>query len=355
MAWVLYGANGYTGRLVAGLAAEVGEQPLLAGRSEARVAALASELGFDYVVADPSNGRSLEVALEGAGVVANCAGPFSATAIGMLDACLATGTNYLDITGELDVIETLFGRDEEAREAGVAVVPASGFDVVPSDFLAARLAAALPGATELDIAVRMDGGFSPGTVRSAVEALGMPGRARVDGELQRTAPASKRRRVRFDDSLASVVSVPLADLATAYRTTGIPNITTYAPLPIVAAPLLRLAEPLASLATSRVGRGTLQALAGLLPGPGEVSRRRSRGRVWGEAREPGGQAASATVSTPNGYDLTADCVLRAVSLLSDHKVPPGVHTPSQAFGTGFLKQLDGVVEGPLHLSRPAPR
>src|SRR5689334_1042164 len=99
MTWLIYGANGYTGALAARLAVARGEQPVLAGRDARAVAGLAAELGLEH--------RSFEVAdaaaaLADVDVVAHCAGPFAVTSAAMVDACLATGTHYLDVTGEIE-------------------------------------------------------------------------------------------------------------------------------------------------------------------------------------------------------------------------------------------------------------
>src|SRR6185436_9617383 len=100
MRWLIYGANGYTGELVARRALATGERPVLAGRAGPSIEALAGDLGLEPRVAALSDGD----------VVAHCAGPFAATARPMVDACLATGTHYLDVTGEVEVFEEIYGR-----------------------------------------------------------------------------------------------------------------------------------------------------------------------------------------------------------------------------------------------------
>ncbi len=180
MSWMIYGAYGYTGRLVAALAAERGELPVIAGRDERRLRTLGERFELEHRTVDLSDPSALRDALKDVDVVAHCAGPFSSTSQPMVDACLATGTHYLDITGEIDVFEAVLARDDEARRAGVVLLPGGGFDVVPSDCLAALLAAALPGAARLELALRASGGVSPGTAKTAMESLGTAGRARVE-------------------------------------------------------------------------------------------------------------------------------------------------------------------------------
>ena len=154
---LIYGAYGYTGRLVVGEALAAGLRPILAGRDPGALAAMAAQHGLDHSVASPSDPGALDAALEGVGVVLNCAGPFIHTALPMVDACLRLGVHYLDITGELTVFEALAARDAEARIAGVSLLPGVGFDVVPSDRLAAHLAGAVASARRV-----LAGGISTG-------------------------------------------------------------------------------------------------------------------------------------------------------------------------------------------------
>src|SRR5947209_12867090 len=147
MAWMIYGANGYTGRLIAEAAKQRGEAPVLAGRTAEKVRPLADSLGLPW--------RAFELDradLRGIALVLHCAGPFSATSKPMVDACLLARAHYLDITGEVEVFEAVLARDQEARDRGVVLLPGVGFDVVPSDCLAAMLKEKLPSATSLVLA-----------------------------------------------------------------------------------------------------------------------------------------------------------------------------------------------------------
>ena len=101
--WMIYGANGFTGRLIAAEAKRQGLAPVLPGRSSGSVEALTHELSLPSRVFDLSDRAAARAALADVAVVANCAGPFSATSQRMIDACLATRTHYVDITGEIAV------------------------------------------------------------------------------------------------------------------------------------------------------------------------------------------------------------------------------------------------------------
>ncbi|MBP2473905.1 saccharopine dehydrogenase (NAD+, L-lysine-forming) [Crossiella equi] len=339
MTWMVYGANGYTGRMVAELAVRRGERPVLAGRAADRVVPLAERLGLEHRVFGLEG--SLGEHLAGIDTVAHCAGPFSATALPMVRACLAAGAHYLDITGEISVFEDLALLSRDAERAGAVLLPGAGFDVVPTDCLAAMLAADLPGATHLELAFTGMAGASPGTLKTMVESLGQGGKARINGELRTVSPAWRTRWVDFPHGRRQVVSIPWGDVSTAYRSTGIPNIACYADLGMP--PLLFRAQ---QLFTPVLGlppvRAALTALASRVPGPTEQARAKASTQVWGRVVDAEGRAVTRTLTTPEAYELTADSVVRAVQRIRSGEVAPGTHTPSSAFGASFVRSLTGV-------------
>ncbi len=181
--WLIYGANGYTGQLIAREAVKHGLRPILAGRNHAQVSALAAELKLDYRIAALDDRATLETMLQDVVVVAHCAGPFSRTAKPMIDACLRTRTHYLDITGEIAVFEAAAARDLEAKAASILLLPGAGFDVAPTDCTAAYLKAQLPTATHLALGFRGLGRMSRGTTLTALENMASGGMIRRDGQL----------------------------------------------------------------------------------------------------------------------------------------------------------------------------
>jgi saccharopine dehydrogenase (NAD+, L-lysine-forming) len=341
MTWMIYGAYGYTGRLVAALATERGELPVLAGRDERRLRDLGELFELEHRTFDLSDTTATRRGLEGIDAVAHCAGPFSATSKPMVDACLDSSTHYLDITGEIDVFEAVLARGAEAKEAGISLLPGSGFDVVPSDCLAAMLARALPEAVRLELAIKMGGGVSPGTAKTAMEGLGTPGRARIGGVIGPVPADRRRRKVTFADGPATVFAIAWGDVSTAYHSTGIGDIIVYAALPAVVAAITGAAQMAGPAARNSLVQGTLKRLVSRLPGPSANARAGGAGQLWGQVTDRNGKRLQATVTTLNGYDLTADSVVRIAQLLCAGKVEPGALTPSQAFGADFVRELDG--------------
>ncbi len=347
MTWLLYGAYGYTGELIAREAARRGSAPILAGRRPEPLQELADELGFEAKVLDLKDPGSLRAALEKVSAVLHAAGPFVHTSRPMVDACLATATHYLDITGEMGVFESILHRDKEAREAGVALLPGAGFDVVPSDCLAATLAQALPDATHLDLAFTSDrGSASRGTLRTAVEAMPHAGAERRNGKIVATPLAHDSRRIEFGCGSRWAMTIPWGDVSTAFHTTGIPNIRVYTGTPEQRIRQLRRLRPLLPVVGTVPVKRLLQWWIGrTVTGPDLETRTHSRVHLWGEVRNAKGERRQATLEVPEGYALTASAAVELTSRVAAGDLEPGAWTPARAFGPSLITEIPGVEQG----------
>ena len=340
---VVYGANGYTGRLIAGAASERGLAPLLAGRSRDAVEGLAAELGCESRVFDLSDPARVSAELAGCAVVIHCAGPFSATAAPMMAACLAARVHYTDITGEIEVFEHAFQQDAAARAAGIVVCPGTGFDVVPTDCIAATLAAALPDATRLALGFDSRSALSRGTAATSVEGLGRGSCVREGGQLRRIPLGSRSRRIDFGAGEKLATAIPWGDVSTAYRTTGIPNVEVYVPVSPKALANLRRLGRLGWL----LRRGPVQAflksrIAKRASGPDAAAREKTPVDVWGEAENAAGRRVTARVRVPNGYTLTRDAAVAVAERLLAGGAQAGFMTPARLMGREFVSRLPGV-------------
>ena len=343
-AWMIYGANGYTGTLIAEAAVAAGERPLLAGRDGGTVGALARRLQLEPRVFPLRGPRPVAAGLEGVDLLLNCAGPFAQTCAPLLEACLRTGAHYLDITGEIGVFAHCHAQHERARDAGVTVLPGVGFDVVPTDCVALMLKQRLPRADTLVLAIEGEGGLSRGTARTSLQGLREGGRVRIRGRLQPVPLAWKTRTFERDGIARTAVTIPWGDLYTAWVSTGIPDIETYLALPPRAIrgmrrmrwlrPLLALPPVLRHL-DRRIARRVVR-------GPDAGVRATSRSWVWGEARDADGGRARLLLQTPNGYALTASAALSCVQRVRAQAVTAGYRTPAQRLGAGFVLDLPGV-------------
>jgi short subunit dehydrogenase-like uncharacterized protein len=347
--FLIYGANGYTGALAARVAAGRGLAPVLAGRDESKIAPSAAELGFEHRAFGLDDAARLDAALEGVAAVLHCAGPFSHTSRPMADACLRTRTHYLDITGEISVFESLAARDREAQAAGVMLLPGVGFDVVPSDCLAAHLKRRLPSATKLRLAIGGAGRLSRGTLTTMVENLHRGGMVRRGGRLTPVPTAWKTRAFDFGRGPVKATTIPWGDVATAFHSTGIPDIEVYAALPAAARWVMKASRPFKSLLAAPTVQSILKGrIRKLPPGPSAEERRRGASLVWGEVTDDAGERRAARLRGPEGYALTALTALAAVERVLKGEHPPGFQTPSRAYGPDFVLGIEGVAREDLY-------
>jgi short subunit dehydrogenase-like uncharacterized protein len=343
MEWMIYGANGYTGQMVLAEAIKRGHRPIVAGRNRDAIADLAQRYTLPARAFDLADSGTAGSALSGVGMVLHCAGPFSATCAPMLEACLKVGAHYLDITGEIDVFAHCHAQHERARERDIVVLPGSGFDVVPTDCLAAMLKRELPSARELVLAFEAGGGPSPGTAKTSVEGLGKGGRVRRDGQVVAVPLAYKDRTFNLDGQPRTTMTIPWGDVYTAYVSTEIPNVEVYMSVPpstITRLRRMRWLRPLLGLTPvqnflkSRVQKN--------VRGPSENKRANSRTHVWGEARDAQGVQAKLELDTPNGYEITVTAALGIIEHLLKQRVPGGYYTPSKLMGAEYVLSLPGV-------------
>lgn len=351
--WMIYGANGYTGRLVAARARELGPgvvpPPILAGRDEAALAALGEELGLPWRAFPLTDPGSLRAHLADVEAVLSCAGPFVHTSRALVAGCLRSGVHYLDITGEIPVFESILRRGDEARAAGVALLPGVGFDVVPSDCLAAKLAAALPEAVELELAFTSVGGsWSAGTLKTMVEGLPHLGAVRRGGKIVPVPAAWREKSIELGCGRRRVVTIPWGDVSTAFHSTGIPDVRVYTAMPPKTIRWLRrLRFLLPVLGVGAVKKRIAEFVEARFSGPDERTREEARMYLWGRAADAAGEEVSLTMETPEGYTLTATASVECVRRLLAGEVEPGAWTPSKAFGADLIDGLPGVKIGEI--------
>ena len=345
---LIYGATGYTGRLIAKTAAYRRARPILAGRDLNKVKAVAKPLGLEARAFDLRDPARIDAAIKGVSVVLNVAGPFSATSRPVADACLRNRVHYLDVTGEIEVFEALAARDAEAKARGVMLLPGVGFDVVPSDCLAAHLKRRLPDANDLKLYLSFGANVSRGTAKTMVEAIAAGTRLRRNGRIV------SRDRVEagscdFGKGKRQTIQVSWGDVATAFHSTGIPNIEVQ----FAASPAMVAFARTPWFVKSFLGLDFVQSLLKLqidmMPeGPSEAARRAGRAVLVGEARDKAGETVRSRLRTLEAYSLTAATAFDAARRVAAGQVKPGFQTPSLAFGADYILDFDGVAREDLN-------
>ena len=339
---LVYGATGYTGGLLAALAKERGLAPIVAGRSRAKVEAVAARLGLEARVASVDDPAALAALLRDVACVISSAGPFAATARQLFEACLAARTHYLDVTGEIDVFALGASYDARAKQAGVMILPGIGFDVVPSDCLAAHVAARAGEPRVVRIALAAGGTPTHGTAKTALAALGEPLRVRRGGKLIELPSGSLSRTFDFGAGPVACVGVPLGDVVTAAYSTGAPDVEVYMRGSGALRFGLRASQWLGPLVASGPVQRALGRWIDRLPeGPSEEERLGTRALVVAEAEGPS-RVARARLDTPSGYETTRLAGVEAARRILAGEVRPGYQTPATAFGADFVLALPGV-------------
>ena len=343
--FLLYGANGFTAGLIIEQASRFGLQPILAGRKEEKIKALAQQHGLPYRIADLADGKAVDALLKDLPVVLHCAGPFSRTAWPMQQACLRMGTHYLDITGEIAVFEQGAGLHEEAVKQNIMLMSGVGFDVVPTDCMALYLKQKLPDATHLQLAFFTAGGrVSHGTAATAIENLGAGGLVRKNGKLKAVPMAHKTVKVPFTDKgLTTCMAIPWGDLSTAFYTTGIPNIETYMAAPSSTIRIAKLSNYMNWLIKKKWFKQLIKTrIDRSVTGPDEAARKAARIFVWGKAWNDSGQNVQARLTGPEGYSLTALAALAITRKVLDGNWRPGFQTPAGLYGADLVLELEGT-------------
>jgi short subunit dehydrogenase-like uncharacterized protein len=330
---LVYGAYGYTGALVAREAARRGLPLVVAGRDGARLGALALELGATARAFDLADAAAVRRGIAGVAAVLHCAGPFVHTWRPVVDACLAAGVHYLDVTGELSVFRAIGARSAEAERAGVMLLPGAGFDVVPSDCLAAHLARRLPGATRITLAFQGLGRMSGGTARTLLTHLG-----------EAPPPGPAQETFDFGRGPRPCVAIPWGDLATAPRSTGVADVRTYLATPAGRRLAMR-ALPLVAPLLARVPRARdvgVRLLTGGAAGPSPEERARGATYHVGVAEDGRGARVVTRQSGPEAYALTALAAVELARRVLAGEVTPGWQTPASAYGPDLVMVLPGV-------------
>jgi short subunit dehydrogenase-like uncharacterized protein len=346
---LLYGVDEFAGALISRRAAAAGLAHIGAGRDIARVAAHANGLAkarpgsVEPRTFGLGSAARIAAALDDVAVVVNAATPFAETAPALVEACLAGGTHYLDLSSARPDVAALTACDAAAESAGVVAMPGACFDLALADAIAARLALLLPGASALTIAVKR-GPLSRGEARTLIAASRMPGETIADGQAVAAAPASRSLEVDFGAGVETAMLAPWRGDGVAVSRRGpYSTVESYEVLPPA---LMRIVRG-ASLARYMFRRGwRLKALERRLArrreGPTDAELARTHSVVWGEARTPEGKTKRARLETPAAAIYTAEVALLLARLLLDGKAAPGFRLPSELAGGGLVEAIAGV-------------
>lgn len=342
--FLLYGANGYTGTLIAKMASSHNLHPILGGRNENALKPLADSLKYQFKIADINDSASLDKILQDVPLVLHAAGPFKHTAKQMIESCIRTQTHYIDITGEILVYELAKKYDDDAKKAGIMLMPGVGFDVVPTDCMALFLKEKMPDAQELKLAfASIGGGLSKGTATTMAENAGGKSAERKDGKIIPVPLGHKGIWVDFGLKKLFVMSIPWGDVSTAFTTTSIPNIVTYTGVSPKTFKMLKFQNLFNwLLRTSFMKKKALQKIKNRPAGPTDEQRAASKSLVWGEVKNNNGKKIEARIIGPEGYTLTAITSLLIAKKILEGNFKTGYQTPAGCYGADLIMEVPDV-------------
>ncbi len=338
---LLYGANGYTGKLIARYAKDYNITPVLAGRNEKEITELANELQFPYSIFSLDDAASIEQQLQDVKLVIHAAGPFNKTAKQMVEACIATNTHYIDINGDISVFEFIKKYSDKAKNAGVMLMPGAGFDVIPTDCTALHLKQQLPDATHLQLAFISSGGqTSHGTATTMASRTGEKAVIRMNGKFVKKPLGFKGLWIEANGKKRFVMSIPWGDISTAYHTTGIPNIEVFTGMKPSVYRILKFQFLFNWLLRTNYVRGLIQKKINSRPaGPTDEQRAHSKTVVWGKVKNAAGKEIISQLICADGYTLTAwGCLLITQKIMADN-YKAGYQTPAGCYGKDLVFEI----------------
>jgi short subunit dehydrogenase-like uncharacterized protein len=341
---ILYGANGYTGKLIANLAFQKGINLTLAGRNEEAIKKLAQRLNFPYEIVDLNQTDRLIEILKPHEVVIHCAGPFQYTSKQMIEACLKSKTHYLDITGEFSVFEDAYSKDLDAKRSEIMLMPGVGFDVVPSDCLSVFLKENLPDATQLTIAFNTKGGMSRGTALTSLQKIGEPGAIRKNGKILSVPQAFSVKTFPFREKVLTCMTIPWGDLFTAFHSTGIPNIQTFMSFPAKRIKWVRFSNYIGFLLSQNWVKNYFanKIKNRSKIGPDENDRQTGYSIFYGEVKNDKGATFKTELFTPEAYRLTSETALLIAQKVANKNYKTGYQTPAMVYGAYLILEIAGV-------------
>ncbi|MCH8486465.1 MAG: saccharopine dehydrogenase NADP-binding domain-containing protein [Candidatus Cyclonatronum sp.] len=338
---LVYGSYGFTGNLTVDEFQRRGLSVTLAGRNEDKLKQQSEKTGLPYLVFE-LNTPELTTIISPFKTVLNCAGPFRYTSLRLAKACVNSGINYLNVTGEFAVIEQLSLLDKKAQQNGCVVLPGAGFDVAPSDCLIAFAQNKFPGARTIRLCLSLGGRPSRGTMRTSLSQFKEGGVIRSRGLLTPVRIAHKSYKIDFRDKVRTCVSIPWGDISSAFYSTQIPNIEVYMAMPNRFARLAKLAGLFHGIVKRKPFSSFLASWVERQPeGPSLSEREKGGSRIYVTVNDITSRK-SFLLKTPEAYTLTAQIAADAAIRVTADTVKPGFHTPSTAFGMNYIMKFKGV-------------
>ena len=316
---LIYGATGYTGKIIAARAKDLNLDFEIAAREEDKIKVLAKELKVPFHVFNVEDDNAWQKALADKHVLINAAGPFEFTAEQAMNACLRAGVHYLDISAELQTYQLAESLDDQAKAAAIQLISGAGL-FVSYDALAVHLSKLVSEPQQLKVGFRHYGGFSKGSILSSKNIADLGILIRKNGDIVKN-PNPQSKVFSFGDEDVECIPTPLGGILLSYKSTGIPNIEEYFSLKLPALDMPDLAAE------------------NLPDGPSEEERASGRNGLSAEMTGIDGKVVKAYIDAPSGYALTPLSVAAVASRILNNDFKIGYQSPGSAYGEEILNDI----------------
>lgn len=338
---MIYGANGYSAQLIIEECLTKNIKPILAGRNVKSVQQLAQKYNCDFRTFDLSDDKVVDSAIEDVHTLINCAGPFKFTAKELIEACLRTKTNYLDITGEIPVLHLAFSKLKDAIRNKIIILPSVGFDIIPTDCLAKRMSELMPDAKYLKLGlINNRGKISRGTLLTTLEFLAGKGMIRRDNKLIESGIGELTVNVKLKDFSFKGISIPWGDVYSTIYSTKISNAEVYLAVSDLLYYFRNFAVFFLKILKIKFIKKLISAfIKKNITGPSKQERDSAKTFIWCRVENTKGEMKEEVYQVMEGYNLTAKGAVECALRVMRNNLKPGVYTPALAFGSDFLNQF----------------
>ncbi len=332
---LIYGALGYTGNLFVTRAMDPKLPMVLGARSQA-VKALAQQHGVEYRIFDISNAASIQPFLSDVKILVNFANIAFAVNRPLLEACIASGTHYIDLASEYDDLSEVCKYHPQALEKGVMLLPGSGFNLIPTDIAATIAHQHLPDASRLTIGYAVTGNASRGTIKTVLKDAVKTGFRREKNNLVPDTSAKESITLSAEGKTFSLINnATMGETITCWESTKIPTITTYSYFPWIMIQFMKGR-------LNWLRKFLLRHADTFFPvGPSDKEHRTETTYSWASVENEKNEKVQVTVIGPEAYLFTVLMIQEMLRRMHNGAIKPGFVPPS-FFGRGLLDAIHGV-------------
>lgn len=339
---LLYGATGFTGAEIARMLAGTVDL-VIAGRNAAKVEGLARKIDTPWRAFALNDERAIDAALADIDLVLHAAGPFGSTALPMMEACLRSGVDYMDLGGEWPVFVDAMRLHAAACDAGIMILPGIGLTVAASDCLMATAMQRWPETTRLCLGISRAQIISRGSVESAAAVLSPQVIIRQNGAITTVPAGSLVRAFDFGEGLRETVAMSWADVVTAGVSTGVDAVEVYSEMRWPERASYRLSAITMDVVGAQAAQVIGKALSRVWPeGPDMAARGEASFVMVVHAIDPWRRERRLAMRTRDGYSFSVLTAVDAVRRVLAGEGDAGFQTPANAFGADFIFRADAA-------------